>query len=425
MWKLLGRNVAMLVGAAVLLPLWSIGGCAGDEDTGGAAVPTECKVCAPGSRTCLGNVSVLCADDGKASTPEPCLGGQTCDPTTGTCKASNCPSTYARECADGKLSVCKGADMIAEDCPADTVCASGACVPATCADGDTACGQGVVLSCAGGAWSATTTCTAEQRCGTKDDAAACVARKCEAGTPICVDANGDGTFETSTTCATDGGGPVSDGSIDCAAKGGTCNGGYCACTATPVGGGDAVGADAVGADTSEPEGDATDAAITPDIVIPQQDVPQLEKPDKAAATIGGELIDFDSSGLANWIALAGDEGPSEFGVLQIILAAGVRRIEIQVQPTEIGWTGSINSDAGGDIIGFIGYNDGTRIAVDFTYGAGTSTKVQFPGSWDITIDENGGYDGRVVGKFYGTLTHVSGAGTLEIVEGTFDVHHSN
>lgn len=411
MWKMLG-----VVGIAVLL-----GGCAGDDDGAGPSAPSECKVCAPGARTCLGNVSLLCADDGKASTAEPCLGGQTCDPVTGACKASSCPSPYARECVDGKLSVCKGADMIAEACPADTACVAGACVATTCKDGDTACGHGVILTCAGGTWGETSACGASERCEAKGGAA-CVARKCEPGAPLCVDADGDGTFETSTICATDGGGPVSEGSTDCAAKGGTCNGGFCVCVAVPAGGDDG-GGDVGGVDAGPTE-DATDATTT-DIVLPPQDVPQLEKPDKGQATMGGELIDFDSSGLANWVMLAGEDGASELGVLQIILAAGVRKVEIQVHPTEVGWTGSVNSDAGGDILGFIGYNDGTRLNVDFTWGAGTSTKVQFPGSWDITIEENGGYGGRVVGKFYGKLAHVSGAGTLDVVEGTFDVRHTN
>lgn len=410
------------LGAVALL----VGACAGD-DGGTVEPPKECAVCSPGARVCVGTASVLCADDGRSATAEPCLAGQVCDPASGACKASNCPSPGARECAGDQLSVCKGADMVAEACPADTACVSGACVAAACTDGDTACGFGVVLSCAGGTWAVSSTCVAGERCATSAGSASCATQKCAPGTPICVDGDGNGTFETSTFCALDGSGPDSGAATDCSALGGLCDKGLCTCVGT---GGDAdavagVGDAVAGSDAGSSGGDVEEDAGAPDVNVPKPDVPQLQKPDKAQATLNGEQVDFDSLGVANWIASAGDDGPSEFGILQIKLAAGTRTMEIQVAPTTIGWTGSINSDAGGDIVGFIGYNDSTVPGADFTHGAGTYPKGSFPGSWDITIEENGGFGGRVAGTFFGTLSHVSGGGNLEVLEGTFDVHHTN
>lgn len=412
-------SVSVAFGLLVILAA----GCASDDPP--AEAPKECKVCSPGARTCVGATSVLCADDGRSATAEPCLAGQVCDAATGACAASSCPAPGARECAGADLSVCKGANMVTEPCPTDTACVSGACVPATCADGDTACGFGVVLTCAGGAWTEGTKCGAGEVCSAPATGAACVAQKCDPGAPICADADGDGTFETALSCALDGSGPVLGDAVDCAKLSGTCDQGLCTCAGTG-GGADAGGIggpDGAIADAGSDAGPTEDVAE--DVFVPQPDVPVLQKPDKASATLNGEQVDFDSLGVANWIAQAGEDGPSEFGILQIKLAAGTRTMEIQIAPTTVGWTGSINSDAGGDIVGFIGYNDATVPGADFTHGAGTYPKGTFPGSWDITIEENGGFGGRVSGTFFGTLSHVAGGSNLEVLEGTFDVHHSN
>ena len=114
-----------------------------------------------------------------------------------------------------------------------------------------------------------------------------------------------------------------------------------------------------------------------------------------------------------------------YGTWQSTLASGVKVVEIEIRPVKLGYTGVVDSEQGGDITGFIGYNDGTvPQGVDFAYGAGTNDKGQaFAGSYHVEVTRNDGPGGRVEGTFYATL--VSGDGSVQVVieNGTFAINH--
>jgi hypothetical protein len=313
---------------------------------------------------------------------------QLCEPGTVICKGN-----WSVTCgADGK-----SVETVA--CPASQACeaASGTCQPQSdCTPG--------TPGCAGGDGEATT-CTPGQR--------------------LCADPDGDGITEAVLVCNAEGSGNDPSLTEDCTDVYGYCEAGFCRCGEPAAPGEGGEGGDSIAVDGADDPDAGDGEGGGDDTIVIDLDVPPLEKPDIASASIDGETVDFDSFASANWIA-AGEDAQG-FGVLQILMAAGQRQVELQVSPTPIGWTGNVNADAGGDIGGFIGFNDGTTgPETDFKYGAGFSSKGgAYGGNFDITINENGGPGGRVTGTFFGMLNLAAGDGPqqIEIIEGSFDVAH--
>ena len=421
-----GRRSAAAALCGALLLAASAFSCASDEaGPPAAANPNECEVCSPGSVQCIGSYSVTCAADGRSMSALPCADDQFCEVTSGTCKSSECPSPGYRACNGSKLDKCKAGVVVSESCPTGEACVGGACVKTTCTDGETACGFGAVLECAGGGYTVKTQCAAGERCKVEAGAAGCAKQICTPGAALCADQDKDGVFELAHVCNDEGSGPVPELAQDCKAKGGACEAGLCKC-GVPVGGvdTDATSGDTIAEVDAGPTGGDVDSGTSDDAIVINLDVPQLEPLDKGKATINGEEIVFDGVPVG-WIPASADEGSEGLGILQIQMSAGLRIIELQVGPVPPDWSGSINTSAGGDVAGFIGYNDGTAPPeVDFTYGAGVSSKGgDYAGSWDITIDTNGGHGGRVSGSFYGTLNNYQGAGELEMKDGIFDIKY--
>lgn len=419
---------------AVVALAFMAAACAGDSgDSGGQGGDqdkfneSKCLVCAPNSTVCDGPWSLTCASDGKSTSAAACSAGQTCNSVSGQCVLSNeCSAEGARDCsADGTMvRICASGSYSDTPCDDGDTCVAGNCVAASCADGAAQCGFRAALLCSQGTWGVSE-CASGKACYAADGKAQCVDWFCEPGSRSCADLDGDGVTETVRVCAADGTAYDPQHTRDCSKDFAFCESGLCRCGTPPVdsGGGDASGSDALG-------GGGADSFVFPDTgggIEPPIDAGKIELPDIAYVTLNGDLLEFDSFASANFVPANPLDGPGGLGFLQILMASGQKQVELQISPTTVGWTGNVNADAGGDIAGFIGYNDGTAPPeVNFRYGAGTSSKGDaFGGNYVIDVVENGGPGGRVKGTFSGMMNLGFGDGpsTMEVVDGYFDVAH--
>lgn len=426
-------EIFFLQGVWAILSAFVAFACSDDGDSGGKGGIQEkfneskCLVCTPNSSFCDGPWSLTCASDGKSTAATACSVGQTCDTVAGQCILSNvCSGEGVRDCSpDGAtVRICESGVYSDTPCGDGNTCVAGTCVSTTCVDGAGACGFRAALTCSQGTWSVSQ-CGDGKACYAADGKAQCVDWFCEPGSRSCADLDDDGVTETVRLCGADGTAYDSKYTRDCSKTFAFCDSGTCRCgiPANDITGGDASGSDDV-------VSNGADSFVFPDTgggIEPPIDAGKIELPDIAYVTLNGDLIEFDSFASANFVPANPLDGPGGLGFLQILMASGQKQVELQISPTTVGWTGNVNADAGGDIGGFIGYNDGTAPPeVNFRYGAGTSSKGDaFGGNYVIDVLENGGPGGRVKGTFSGMMNLGFGDGpaTMEVVDGYFDVAH--
>ena len=343
-----------------------------------------------------------------------CGGGFYCDPLAKACAPSSCPSPFFASCADEKTrQVCGGESFVNTACAELEVCSGGACVPETCADGETRCGYQALLTCNGGTWSAAP-CGNGQTCYVVSGVGQCAGLVCEPGSRECHDSDEDGIYDTVRVCAGDGTGSDTSLHVDCAANNGFCEGGFCRCGTPPPPIEPTADTTVSIPDIQEPGG--IDIVIPgSDFVEPEPDLPPVQIPDKGEVVLDGDTIEFKSYASVNFLQSTEQPG---LGTLQIVIAGGTKQVEIQISGVTSDWVGYVDADTVGSIGGFIGYNDGTTPPdIPFKYGAGGD----YGGNYAIIIEENGE---RVIGEFSGILNIVpgqQGPEQIDMEDGFFDI----
>jgi hypothetical protein len=264
-----------------------------------------------------------------------------------------------------------------------------------------------------------------ETCGDSGGVAQCAAQKCAPGERTCADKDGDGYLETIQVCNDLGTGGEPSLTVNCGATHAACFetdlGAFCKCEAPKR-----VGTETGGDESGDETGDEDDLVGEIDIQLGEDfvqiggDIPEPEKPDLASAYKNGEEISFDSYASVNF--LEDPETPGK-GILQIIMAAGQKTLELQIHGVEANWVGGINADALGEVAGIMGYNDGSA-SQDEVQGFKWGSGGDFGGNYDFTVDTNDYPDGRITGSFIGLLNIVPGQVGLEQIEfedGTFDL----
>lgn len=152
----------------------------------------ECRPqqCEPDSTFCLQNEVHVCSSDGLTSeVVESCEEGWYCDTESTSCKEGVCaPSQPA--CDGNRATQCNGDGSGFEsegtDCPEDTTCQDGQCVPHVCPPDTTYCLGSNVVSCASNGLTITVVeiCSADQYCDDRDPPA-CVDTICEPQSQVC------------------------------------------------------------------------------------------------------------------------------------------------------------------------------------------------------------------------------------------------
>ena len=382
-------------------------GCAEPEPT----VTPTCEVCEAGSQKCLGEYAATCDDDGGGWTAISCLATQTCEASSGECKTSLCPERGYRGCSGPEtVETCVAGALEKTACGVGEMCEAGRCVAAT--QEATYCGYKALITVADGGVTSVA-CGAGQVCFEEgEDGPACGLPVCVPGERICRDRDGDGINEISQVCNQDGTG--ADGSLeeDCGAMLGTCIAGFCSC-AEPVTDSEQ--------DVEVPGEPEAEDVIVGDISIGfadtfvEADVPELQAPNQAEAWVGGSKIKFTSYAKVNY--------QENVKRLVIAFANGQKKVEIGIAEATETWSGTVTEQTPG---AFIGFNDGSGVTGEFKWGAGASPNgtVYEGGTMSVTIDENGGPGGRVVGTFQADLGLAPGedGAPIGMSDGSFDIH---
>lgn len=167
--------------------------CGSGSGTGTCNGSGQCNVCQPGSKTCNGNVPLVCGSNGQYSAQTACGGGTPeCDPASGSCvqctSLAQCPTSsnpcLSPLCTTGSCGFAPKA--AGTTCPGGTCSATGVCQ--ICTPGTKTCSGNSVLTCnAQGQYDAPVPCSG----GTP----VCAGGVCQAG-PIC----GNGTPEGTEQC---------------------------------------------------------------------------------------------------------------------------------------------------------------------------------------------------------------------------------
>lgn len=167
----------------------------------------QCNVCQPGTKTCNGNVPLVCGNNGQYTAQPACSGGTPeCDPASGSCvqctSLTQCPTSsnpcLSPVCTSGSCGFALKA--AGTTCPGGACSASGVCQ--LCTPGTKTCSGNSVLTCnAQGQYDPAVACSG----GTPF----CVGGVCQAN-PIC----GNGTPEGSEQCD-DGNATKCDGCEGC------------------------------------------------------------------------------------------------------------------------------------------------------------------------------------------------------------------
>lgn len=397
---------------ALLLSLISLifAACGGDDDDNANGNDDQLVETLPGceASVCEGNYVRSCTEDMKQYVYTPCS-GQMCG--NGVCKAAGCLEPEKTVCLSaGTYEMClpSMAFTTQQDCPEDTQCSAGECVPTDCDNGDLACGWLTLLTCEGGAWKATE-CAASQYCDRDNHA-------CQDMDPFCVE-NPLGarckSLETALHCQANG----AAGEVDCNADD-VCVGGFCqprvaGVTYEPI----HTDFDVV----SQPDAPVVEDIFAPEIeetvtidLPPPKDIPPLEKKPKAEVTItggefAGEKVEFTASKTANYVFKDKD--------LQVSMAKGMYMMEVHFQGIEEGVVGNFSSDEPGSVTVSVTFNDGTtdQELVQWKY-----VSV----SYNATLDQFDPPGGRVVADFSAVLERHPDSGEgppLELTDGFFDV----
>jgi hypothetical protein len=425
--------VFLLLTSLLLMP--SLIAC-GDEEPAAASCAQD--LCSEGETRCLGNVLASCELlDGEGEPPrwryESCGASKACTagPSGQACETRKCTNLGTGTCLDAQtLYICdqSGLSNDPQDCASDEVCSSGACVESACEDGATQCGAGVVLTCQGGAYTATD-CAVDEVCMVEGGEAACVAQLCVPESAWCEEG-------VAQVCNHDG---TSIATANCSATE-VCNSGFCEdllCNGNnnidPNSG--IATSDAVTGDAIECEGDETQCLDEDSLQICQgglwltqncganqvcadvdgvdackaKAAPPLEKIGVISFTLGGVPNTFDLNARADYI--------SSDSMLKISGASGTRKIEMNFAPIELMSVGEFSDTGISETVLTVCYFDGGAVvespgcAVGFSHSSSLYTSV---------IDEWNGIGASVVGTFETTLNDAAG-NSLAITEGSFDV----
>jgi hypothetical protein len=369
----------------------------------GGTTPTPSSVttfCTDGKVTCIGNVLATCVG-GKAYQTSSCGENKYCS-------AGQCQDIH---CEKGSLT-CSGPDLM--QCPSNgstdpgklqtcaNGCTKGACVPASCKDGDTLCGWRTVLTCSGGSWKPTP-CANGQLCTVSGKVASCVDRTCAPDSVQCK------SKDVAQVCSTMG-----DKFTDKACGAGNgCFDGVChplvkgqEPDATTGGTDTSSGADTDSATSGKDTGHGSFDAGGKDVVLEQNDILKVIVSEKADPGSGVAPVEFELAS-ATW-----NDG---LKMLQLTGTVGLNKIEIQLAKIDEFSTGSFTAAGGEAPDSAIFYNDGTSIdpKTQWKFGAADYT---------ITIDTFGAPGGRVIGSFSATMadTEVKGK-KIYFVDGVFDI----
>lgn len=364
--------------------------------------------CTEGTKSCEGNYLATCIDGGKSYKLSFCGESRFCTTSSGTaqCKSTvcekgalTCDGTKVMECpADGSST-----ETQVKQCGAGDKCLGGACVPATCKDGDVRCGWRRVLTCNGGAWTSTV-CTGKQICS----AGKCVERACTPHTAKCA------SSAEASICTVSGDGY----SPNKCAVGDKCYDGICH---REVKGSESGGGATDSGASSGGESDAGSSSGGVDVPgfleVGSSSGGGLEKPDKlsfifsdtATPPAGSIPLEFSISS-ANFLDIN--------KMLQITGDEGLFKIELQIAKLEEFQTGTytaIGQEAPDTVILM---NDGTT----------DQDKVQWKyqsTEYSVTVTDFEAVDGRIKGTFNCELGDATQQGKVKyIVDGKFDIKRS-
>lgn len=350
-------------------------------------------ICTAGEASCAGNSTAICNDDGKGIRYSDCGSGNYC--LNGACTGRKCVNLGGGKCdTTTTLTLCDGNGVVQStvSCAASEVCAGGSCVPNTCAEGATRCGDAyAVLTCTGGVW-VDEACSGGQLCGDSGGQSACVAATCAPNMGRC-----DGN--TSCLCSNTGG---SETATKCGSNE-ICDGGFCR---LKVCGEDATPTTDTVVDMTADAG--TDAPLD---IVEDKFKPPLEPPRVLKFTLGASAKVFNLNVRADYIAT--DKA------LKIQGAKGLEKIEITLSPIEP------------SILGLFDDTDGSETTVQICYFDGLNEGPVAPclvgysqASIGYTLDltGNNGVGSRVVGTFSAVLKDALD-NNVSISDGEFDVPH--
>lgn len=364
--------------------------CGGETDGGGG--PTlATELCAASETRCIGNATAKCAEGGLHWSVNDCGATAYCANDGASCEERQCPYVGQSKCKDYKtVSTCNelGSAISEKDCDLGTLCYAGACLEASCTDGDTVCGWRAVAVCEGGAWSETT-CEAGEACIDGE----CAPQACLPQSTACKDGDDAvalqcdfaGTAYTQSKCS----------------ETEKCYDTYGVCLPKlkedppPIDEPDAGGAD-------------IEEDIVEDTAPPVDKGPpaELEPLDKAEVVVNGEKIVFTSHKNASYVETDSD--------LRITMDKGKQKVEISIKPIEEFDVGQFSSASASDTSVIVWYHDGSDLVgqAQFRY-----VSVDY----ELLLEKFQSKDGRVKGTFSGTLTDDGGATTIPFENGVFDV----